>query len=257
MDRSFLIAILPQVEQVPLYDSFNLSLWILAPENTTRQAVLIGVYICPSDSEASRLRTRAPDDFEWEPPADHGAKACTSYGGFLASQLAFALPDPYRNCTIDPVSAIRSNGFFGDVPPITYASITDGLSQTLIVADKSVTALQMINDPSAPYLSEQNNWWVDGQLGQTTLSGAFPPNVFKRKPSDLSHTAAWLWSASSLHPGGVNGLMADGAVRFIRETIDASPLEPSQLAPIVNVRDGLWQKLISRNGGEIIDTGNF
>ena len=160
-----------------------------------------------------------------------GAKACTSYGGFLASQLAFALPDPYRNCTIDPVSAIRSNGFFGDVPPITYASITDGLSQTLIVADKSVTALQMINDPSAPYLSEQNNWWVDGQLGQTTLSGAFPPNVFKRKPSDLSHTAAWLWSASSLHPGGVNGLMADGAVRFIRETIDASPLEPSQARP--------------------------
>ena len=56
VDRSFLIAILPQVEQVPLYDSFNLSLWILAPENTTRQAVLIGVYICPSDSEASRLR---------------------------------------------------------------------------------------------------------------------------------------------------------------------------------------------------------
>ncbi len=94
-----------------------------------------------------------------------------------------------------------------------------------------MTALQMINDPSAPYLSEQNNWWFDGQLGQTTLSGVFPPNVFKRKPSDLSHTAAWLWSASSLHPGGVNGLMADGAVRFIRETIDASPLSPASSPP--------------------------
>jgi hypothetical protein len=51
--------------------------------------------------------------------------------------------------------------------------------------------------------------------------------------------------------------MADGSVRFIKETIDASPLEPTQIAPIVNAIPGLWQKLISRNGGEVIDTGNF
>jgi prepilin-type processing-associated H-X9-DG protein len=257
VDRSFLVAILPQIEQVPLYDSFNLSLWILAPENTTGQAILVNLDLCPSDSDASRLRTRTPDDFDWQPPSDDSPKACTSYGGFGASQIAFALPSPSRNCTVDPSSAAQSNRFFGDVPPITCASITDGLSQTLIVADKSVTTLQMINDPADPHLVDHAGWWVDGDIGQTVLAGAFPPNVYKLKPPDLSHAAAWTWSASSLHPGGVNGLMADGSARFIKETIEASPLEPTQIAPNVNAPPGLWQKLISRNGGEVIDAVGY
>lgn len=88
-------------------------------------------------------------------------------------------------------------------------------------------------------------------------SGAYPPNVFKRKPPFLSNTAAWVGSASSLHSDGVNGLMADGSVRFLKETIDASPLEPTQLAPDLNAPPGLWQKLISRNGGEAIGTDGF
>ncbi len=258
VDRSFLIAILPQVEQAPLYNTFNLSLWILAPENTTGHAVSVGLYLCPSDPEASRLRRRAFDDFDWAPLPDDSAMACSSYGGFAASQIAGALPNPRRNCTIDPHSAARSDGFFGDVLPITSASITDGLSQTLIVADKSTTTVQMVDDPADPHLPDHVGWWVSGGMGQTLLSGAFPPNVYKRKPPGaMSHTAAWAWSASSLHPGGVNGLMADGSVRFIKETIDASPLEPTQLAPIENSPPGLWQKLITRNGGEEIDAGKF
>jgi len=257
VDRSFMLAILPQIEQTPLYNSFNLSLWILAPENTTGHAVSVSLYLCPSDSDASRLRRRASDDFEWEPPTDNFAKACSSYGGFGASQLAFALSDPLRGCTVDPREATQSDGCFGDVPPITFASVTDGLSQTLIVADKSVTTLQLIKDSADLHLPDHAGWWVHGALGQTILTGAFPPNVYKRKPARVSHTAAWTWSASSLHPTGVNGLMADGSVRFIKETIDASPLEPTQVAPYAYAPPGLWQKLISRNGGEIIDAGAY
>jgi prepilin-type processing-associated H-X9-DG protein len=256
-DRSFLLAVLPQVEQASLYNSFNLSLWVLAPENTTGQAVVVSAYVCPSDPDAFRVHTRSPDDFDWEPSSDASPKACTSYGGFGASASAFALPRPSQNCTVDPASAAQSNGVFGDVPPITTASITDGLSLTLIVADKSVTTLRMISDPADPFLSDHGGWWVRGSPGQTILEGEFPPNTYKRRPPGLSHTAAWTWSASSLHAGGVNGLMADGSVRFIKETIDASPLEPTQLAPIVGAPPGVWQMLISRNGGEVIDTNAF
>jgi hypothetical protein len=103
--------------------------------------------------------------------------SCASYGGFSASQFAFALANPTQNCAVNPSLAARSNGFFGDVPPITYASITDGLSQTLIMADKSVTALQMIDDPLDPFLFELHGWWIVGRVGQTLLAGAFPPRA--------------------------------------------------------------------------------
>jgi prepilin-type N-terminal cleavage/methylation domain-containing protein/prepilin-type processing-associated H-X9-DG protein len=47
-------------------------------------------------------------------------------------------------------------------------------------------------------------------------------------------------SASSLHPGGVHVLMADGAVRFVAQTINYNT----------------WTALGTRNGGEVV-TGDF
>jgi prepilin-type N-terminal cleavage/methylation domain-containing protein/prepilin-type processing-associated H-X9-DG protein len=251
-DRSWIVAILPQLEQTALYLSFNLSLWVLAEENTTGSAVLLPGLLCPSDSDASRIRVRAPDDFDWDPLTDNAPKACTTYGGFSSSRSAYALPDPNRNCAVDPREAALSNGCFSDISPITFASITDGLSQILLAADKSVSTLGLIEDYADPRLSEHAGWWVRGHLGHTVIEGAWPPNVYKRKPPALSHTAAWILGASSLHPGGVNGLMADGSVRFIQETIDAARVEPTQIAPVMDAPAGLWNKLISRNGGEAI-----
>jgi len=248
VDRSFLLAILPRVEQAPLADGFNLALWVFAPENTTGQAATVAAFLCPSDPEAHRPRARDPRDFGWRPTWDRSPKACTSYGGFNASQLAFALPDPSRGCAVDPAAAADSDGVFGDVPPIRVASIVDGLAQTLALADKSVTAVARAGDPAEPFLADHAGWWAGGDLGHATLAGAFPPNVSRLRPPGLSHAAAWTLSASSLHPGGVHGLMADGSVRFIGEAVDASPLEPTQLAPVVGAAPGVWQKLISRDG---------
>ena len=42
--------------------------------------------------------------------------------------------------------------------------------------------------------------------------------------------------ASSNHPGGANVLMGDGAVHFIKDSIDL----------------GVWRALATRNGGEVI-----
>jgi prepilin-type N-terminal cleavage/methylation domain-containing protein/prepilin-type processing-associated H-X9-DG protein len=259
-DRSFLLSILPQLEQTSLYNAANFSAWILAQENATVHSVGLGLFLCPSDPEAARVRCRADLDFDWDGPAWPGAAmASTSYGGFGSSRSATALPDPRRSCTVDPAEAAHCDGLFSDILPVTMASVTDGLANTLAIADKATTPLKRIDDPADPYLIEHTGWWVRGAYSHTMLDGDYPPNAFKLKPTDtlISNLPAWTNSAASLHSGGVNGLMADGSVRFIKETIDATPLEPTQLAVRADAPPGLWQKLISRNGGEVIDTEGF
>jgi prepilin-type processing-associated H-X9-DG protein len=61
-------------------------------------------------------------------------------------------------------------------------------------------------------------------------------------------------SASSYHPGGVNAVMTDGAVRFFSETIDCGPT-PSTVTSFAGYTDsasprGVWGALGTRAGGE-------
>ena len=56
----------------------------------------------------------------------------------------------------------------------------------------------------------------------------------------------WNWlslniAARSKHPGGVNSLMADGHVQFIKNTVNVL----------------VWQAVGSRNGGEVVSADAF
>ena len=48
-------------------------------------------------------------------------------------------------------------------------------------------------------------------------------------------------TSSSNHPGGINILLVDGSVRFVRETLAYEA----------------WRALGSRNGGEIVSAGDW
>ena len=64
------------------------------------------------------------------------------------------------------------------------------------------------------------------------------------KPDDLSFdpaAAPSLHGAGSPHPGGFHASMADGSVRFLKNTIDLN----------------VFRALITRAGGEVIGAGAF
>jgi prepilin-type N-terminal cleavage/methylation domain-containing protein/prepilin-type processing-associated H-X9-DG protein len=249
-DRSYLAAILPHVEQMALFDSMNHRLSVLGPEHGTARATAVSVYACPSDPKAGIPRTawlkrRAPN-FSLLDDSPSIA-VFSSYAGCMGSYHLWAQPDWLFDCRIDPDSIANSNGCIGDLPNVTLASVTDGLSHTMIVADKSVTIASGISGNAYPDMSEFYCPWVIGEIGDTLYATNYAPNEFKRARS--TDRKAWVGSASSLHPGGLNILMGDGSVRFVKETIQSI---------VDNGRNwGVWQKLASRNGGEAISAGDY
>ena len=56
-----------------------------------------------------------------------------------------------------------------------------------------------------------------------------------------STTMAPFSNANSYHPGGVNTLMADGSVRFMKDSININT----------------WMALGTRNGGEVISADSY
>lgn len=252
-DRSILLTLLPYVEQTTLFHSWNYNLTIFGAENGTIHSAVVGVYACPTDPDSGARRAGSAFEAFPLPVADFALVTSSSYAGVMGTDHSSAQPDPRFGCRVDPSEVARANGCFNDMTPLSFASITDGLSNTLMIAEKSTTILRKSEDLRDPRLLEHVSWWFLGEADHTLVDAMLPPNAYKKyPPTDMSF---WMRSASSLHPGGVNGLMADGSVRFIKETIDTNPWPLTAQSGAMPA--GVWQRLATRNGGELIDANTY
>jgi prepilin-type N-terminal cleavage/methylation domain-containing protein/prepilin-type processing-associated H-X9-DG protein len=262
-DKSFLVAILPYVEQAALYNAINQNLTIYGAENRTIGGMAVAAYACPSDPDSGVPRVGHPlarltgifDD----PGAVAAMLVSTSYAGCHSDGALLALPDPSLNCQVSPIRAAAANGCITDVGPLPLAAVSDGTSCTVMVAEKSTTILRpylsQVDQLGHDYFSE-SGWWFSGAMGDSLVTGLYAPNAYKK--TSISNTYAWTWSTSSLHPGGVNVMMADGSVRFIKDTIDSRPPDSTEAPPpLGKARTGVWQNLATRNGGEVIAVEAF
>ena len=263
IDKSFLVMLLPFEEQTSLYNAVNQTLTIFGGENRTIQTIPVSTYLCPSDPEA---RVRSGDASRmitpgFLRPGDSFMVAFTSYVGCFGSFDVFALPSPDNGCRVPAELAAQANGCLGDASPIRMASVSDGLGNTIFASEKANARL-----PSSVEVFGRYGWYFAGNLGDTLFTTFYPPNMVRNVSRVAGAKLAF--AASSLHPGGVNALMGDGSVRFIKETIQSWPPNPTTGTPTGAIRTagnwwvqlpaaGVWQALGTRSSGETIGPGEY
>jgi prepilin-type N-terminal cleavage/methylation domain-containing protein/prepilin-type processing-associated H-X9-DG protein len=202
--KGWIVSILPQLEQQALYDQFvpffdgdfftGYGLKSVGCRPLLQHQ--LPVLQCPADAS---VRGTSPDQFElWGIDA-----ALTSYKGVLGdsrlagSVHAGSLPDCHMvgGCT----------GLFFRVTyqdPQSLAMVTDGTANTLMIGEDVASE----NHHSAAFYA--NGDWAACHA---------PLNYFPQPPAPDD----WpnVMSFRSRHPGGVHFCLADGSVRFLRDSI--------------------------------------
>jgi prepilin-type N-terminal cleavage/methylation domain-containing protein/prepilin-type processing-associated H-X9-DG protein len=132
---------------------------------------------------------------------------------------------------------------------VTMTGIIDGTSNTIAVGEVDSDIAQV---PDMGLIREDNNinqgrkdhWVIGSDDVDTSGQGDMSEFLFTtavginlRKPAlGTPEYGAWEFGLNSRHTGGVNVLMADGSVRFLRDTISAAT----------------FRALGSRAGGEVV-----
>jgi len=230
-DASYLVQILPFVEQSNLYNSINIEASggpssLTVNDNMTAYMTRVPAFLCPSDDSRRTIDTSASPSYA----ANAGSNAFTGEGVFIGRGLSPRDVLDGHSQTAAISEWIVGSG--GRAPRLEAIYNFDRFYEF----DSRRSFAQFCNSsvPNRAQLAsapDKGVLWIAGGLGRTQYNHVLPPN------SPSCNDPPWYGiAAGSLHPGGANCLKLDGSVRFIRETIDPD----------------IWYSHGTRSGGEII-----
>jgi prepilin-type N-terminal cleavage/methylation domain-containing protein/prepilin-type processing-associated H-X9-DG protein len=239
--------VLPFIEQENARKLIDFTVSWKHANNTAAKGTRIKTFVCPSDDTSAAPADLAPTSYR----ANEGTVVAMWQGASDANGVNAALPP--------------NNGPFFCNNPYRFADVTDGTSNTAAfsehvtgdfskamgsvrkdtfqpgtfpaTADQAVADCNAVdpNDLSKQGYSDVGAPWLYGYHSTTAYWHVAPPNG----RSCMFPPSRIATSANSNHTGGVNVVLCDGSVRFVRETIDIAT----------------WRALGTRNGNEVV--GNY
>jgi len=158
------------------------------------------------------------------------------------------------------------NGIIYNDSSVTIAQVTDGTSNTLLFGEHSRFSMQKAG---SSYVNSDFSW-NSGRFYDTLFMTFYPPNP----PTTSSYSYYYGEAASSQHPGGANFALADGSVRFIKNTINSWTISGANQSSYKDYYPdgvtssnyiwsygtavlGVYQKLSTRNGGEVLSSDSY
>ena len=269
-DKSHFVSLLPFMEQIPLYHSFNQITHIMQFENRTSMTSFTSMFVCPSDAGVFQTYDFGRYLSTRNPPLAQGMVEVfsSSYGGNAYTSELAARRAIENGCKGDPRVIALMDGIFNR-GTVSSTNITDGLSNTIMHAERSWSLVLNIR-PEKSGLYYIRGWTV-GMFGNSTLLMTFAPNHFREKID--YRDADWStpeFGVSSNHPGGVNVQFCDGSVRWVKDSVNSWPLDeydqplgckmeqgPWGVFYSNLPKPGIWQALSTRSGGEVISSGDY
>ena len=258
--------LLPFLEQQPLYTAINFDLprgssWN-SLENITAQRTIVAAYLCPSDEDAL-TNAEGHNNYYMNTGSLPAMSTNTPTGLFGGISSAFdptlytsklvkfsAIRDGLSNTAAfserikgigrynrDQVDGRRPSATIWDIDALDSISPTDPTQVEnfyLACAQADITGAM----PAGHFA--QGTYWHLGSSYCARYNHVGPPNsraCIRGFNSDHNGNHA----ASSFHPGGVNTLLADGSVKFIKDTIDR----------------GVWRAIGTKAGGEVISSDAY
>jgi len=244
--------ILGFIEQASLYNAYNFSqasnnaAWTAgnttvvgsAYVNTTVVGTLVASYVCPSDTQPQVVNdtNTSPANPYWRQQAMRS--------NYLLNAGTYTDYDCPGAALVQPTMNARGT-FYNDIST-SLADVKDGTSNTFLVGE-SVQGPSHFSNSYGPYWGSGTHTAVHGRIlpPSNAQAAACLPNgysgIFYPTAAPASQKLPYAWVFSSQHPGGVNMVMTDGSVRFIKNTINLYT----------------WWGLATIGGGEVISSDSY
>jgi prepilin-type processing-associated H-X9-DG protein len=225
------------------------------PINSTVYSTWLNEFLCPSDPDAGPDNLNSYNDSMGTTTITAVTQSTTGSNGLFTFWRSYRIQD----CIDGTSNTIAfSEGLVGD-DSSNYTRAAGMINLTSLPASSQVldTASNWVavqaglqacnvawNNRTGTVNAGRGNFWFHGTEAQTMFNTVVTPNS-KTYPwgfcSDTSIGGAEIITANSNHPGGVNILMGDGSVRFVKDSINQAT----------------WWALGTRANGEVISSDSY